>query len=156
MEKTSIVKAIYQAILKIRAGHNRPHAENISKAAAKSLGLTKEQVKEHLESLVETGAVYISQTTKGDDSYFIMDVNKLGVWDDKEPDGDCFHSDSSDMENDELELGLDDVMEEGCPVSPSRNRGTGSERSELTIFLDLLSKLTDDVRDLNVKLADSC
>ena len=46
-------------------------------------------------------------------------------------------------------------MEEGCPVSPSRNRGTGSERTELTIFLDLISKLTDDVRDLSVKLADS-
>ena len=155
MEKTSIVKAIYQAILKIRAGHNRPHAENISKAAAKSLGLTKEQVKGHLESLVETGAVYISQTTKGDDSYFILDVNKLGVCDDKEPDGDYFDSDS-DTENDELVLGLDDMMEEGSPVSPSRNPDTGSERSELTIFLDLISKLTDDVRDLNVKLADSC
>ena len=84
-----------------------------------------------------------------------MDVNKLGVWDDTEPDGDGFHSDGSDMENDELELGLDDVMEEGCPVSPSRNRGTESERTELTIFLDLISKLTDDVRDLSVKLADS-
>ena len=72
MKKTNIAKAIYQAILKIRAGQNRPHAENISKAAAKSLGLTKEQVKEHLESLVATGAVYISKTTKGDDSYFLL------------------------------------------------------------------------------------
>lgn len=87
MEKTSIAKAIYQAILKIRASHNRPHEENISKTTAKSLGLTKEQVKDHLESLVETGAVYISQTAKGNDSYFILDVNKLGVCDSNEPDG---------------------------------------------------------------------
>ncbi len=156
MEKTNIVKAIYQAILKIRAGHNRPHAENISKAAAKSLGLTKEQVKKHLESLVETGAVYISQTTKGDDSYFILDVSKLGVCDDKEPDGENFDSDCGDMENDELDLSLHNMLEGRSPVSPSRSPDTGSDRSEFLIFLDLISKLTDDVRDLNVKLADSC
>ena len=85
-----------------------------------------------------------------------MDVNKLGVCDDKEPDGDYFDSDSGDMKNDDLDLGLDDIMEAGSPISPSRNPDTGSERSELTIFLDLISKLTDDIRDLNVKLADSC
>ena len=85
-----------------------------------------------------------------------MNVNKLGVCDDKEPDGDYFDSDSGAMENDELVLSLDDMMEVGSPVSPSRNTDTGSEKSELAIFLDLISKLTDDVRDLNVKLADSC
>ena len=43
----------------------------------------------------------------------------------------------------------------GGPVSPSRDPNTGSERPEFMTFLNFSSKLTDDVRDLNLKLADS-
>ncbi len=123
MEKTSIGKVIYQAILKIRASHNRPHEENISNTAAKSLGLTKEHVKDHLESLVETGAVYISRTAKGYDSYFILDMNKLGVCDNNEPDGDI-KSDCGDNETDESVLGFDGMIEKNSSALPSRNLDT--------------------------------
>ncbi len=137
MEQTSIAKAIYQAILKIRASHNRPHEENISKSAAKSLGLSKEQVKDHLASLVETGAVYISRTAKGDDSYFILNVNKLGVCYSNEPDGDI-NSGCGDKETDESVIGFDGVMEKGTSPSPSPNLDTRSGRSEIIISLDLI------------------
>ncbi len=111
----------------------------------KVLRLTKGQVKDHLESLVETGAVYISRTAKGNDSYFILDVNKHGVCDSNEPDGDI-KSDCGDNETDESVLGFDGMIKKNSSASPSRNLDTRSGRSEIIIFLDLISKLTDDVR----------
>ena len=94
MDNLNIEEAIYQAIRKIPTSRKCPHAENISKSVAKNLSLDKEQVTEHLESLVETGAVYITLTPKVEDSYFIFDFGKLGVSDSKESVMDCIESDS--------------------------------------------------------------
>ena len=107
MDNLNIEEVIYPAIRKIRTSRNRPHAENISKSVSKNLGLDREQVKKHIESLVETGAVCITLTPKVEDSYFIFDVGKLGVSDSKESVDDCIKSDSDTMEPEESRLGMD-------------------------------------------------
>ena len=145
MDNLNIEEAIYEAIRKIRNSRNCPHAENISRSVAKNLGLDKEQVKTHLESLVETGAVYITLTPKGEDSYFIIDFDKLGVSDSKESVEDCIESDSDKMEPEESRFGMDNVLEGINETSLPNNSASGSNRSDFFVLLDLISSLSNDV-----------
>ena len=78
MENDSLEKAIYLAINQIRkVQHKRPHSVNIVEAVAGKCGLSESKVKEHLDHLVETGAVFINVTEKGN-SYFIFDPKNIG------------------------------------------------------------------------------
>ena len=152
MDNLNIKETIYEVICKIRTSRNRPHAENSSKSVAKNLGLDKEQVKKHLESLVETGAVYITLMPKGEDSYFIFDFDKLGVSDSKESVEDCIEPDSDKMEPEESRFGMDNVLEGINETSLPNNSASGSNRSDFFVLLDLISSLSNDVWDLNAKL----
>ena len=151
MEKVEIEKAIYQAIWKIRANRNRSHADKISKSVAKNLGLDKDHVKEQLESLVETGMVYITLTAKGEDSYFNFDIEKYYG---NESIRESIESYKGEMEFEESRLRMDNVLDGLNQASSPNNPVTETDQSEYLVFLDIFSKLTDDIRDLNNKLGE--
>lgn len=73
MDNIILEKAIYEAIRKIRRlDKRRPCTENIVKVASAKNGLSEDAVQKHLEFLVESGAVYVQLTAKGEESYFIL------------------------------------------------------------------------------------
>ena len=73
MENTSLEQAIYLAIDYIRkVQHKRPYSEKIVDTVARKYGLSEAKVKKQLDHLVETGAIYITVTERGD-SYFVFD-----------------------------------------------------------------------------------
>ena len=77
MDEEAIEKAIRDAILKIKRGKCRPHSENIIKNIAKNTGLAIQHVKKHLRFLVEAGAIYITVTSRNEESYQIFDIKKF-------------------------------------------------------------------------------
>ena len=97
MENTSLEQAIYLVIDYIRkVQHKRPYNENIVDTVAKKYGLSETKVKKQLDHLVETGAIYITVTERGD-SYFAFNPEKMEV---KE-------TDFQDLSMDELGLDFD-------------------------------------------------
>ena len=77
MGNTSLEQAIYLAIDYIKkVQHKRPYSENIVDTVAKKYGLNETKVKKRLDHLVETGAIYIAVTERGD-SYFIFDPENM-------------------------------------------------------------------------------
>ena len=79
MEEILHAKTIYEAIQRTRrVQKKRPHSGNIISAASKSSGLPEKELQNTLEKLFESGAVFISETSRGDKSYFFcMNLNNL-------------------------------------------------------------------------------
>ena len=142
MEDTNIEKAIYAAINKIRkVWRHRPHADNIVAVAAKKTGLAAVTIRKNLDFLVESGAVYVSTTDTGEDSYFIFNPAKF------DRNTDFLGSFSS---KDDSNASPDATMDASKNFSFSTpNPKDCIERSDFIVFLDLVNKLTDDIRDLN-------
>lgn len=147
MEDTKIEKAIYAAINKIRkVWRHRPHAQNIIAVTAKQTGLAAVTIQNALDFLVESGAVYVSTTGTGEDSYFIFNPDKF------DSNTDFLGSLSSKDDSNVLPDATMDASKSFSFSSPNP-KGCGDydsvERSDFVVFLDLVNKLTDDIRDLN-------
>lgn len=147
MEDTKIEKAIYPAINKIRiVWRHRPHAQNIIAVTAKQTGLAAVTIQNALDFLVESGAAYVSITSTGEDSYFIFNPAKF------DSNTDFLGSLSSKDDSNVLPDITMDASKSFSFSSPNPN-GCGDydsvERSDFVVFLDLINKLTDDIRDLN-------
>ena len=97
MTNLSLEQAIYLAINYIRkVQHKRPYSENIVDTVAKKFGLSEAKVKKQLDHLVESGAIYITVTERGD-SYFIFDPENMDV----------NETDFQDLSIDDLSLDFD-------------------------------------------------
>ena len=145
-------KVIHETIRHIRnEKKKRPDSKLIIRTATANSGLTEGTIRSSFDYLVENGSIY-SKTSDGKESFFIYDIDKLGV-SDGESIGNCSETDSEKMEPDGLKFETDSVLE-GINET-SDNSASGTTRSEFFVLLDLISKLTDDVRDLNTKLEDS-
>ena len=80
IEESLHAKAIYEAIQRIRkVQKKRPQSGNIISAASKSSGLPDKELSNTLEKLVESGAVFISETSRGEDSYFLYDQDQFDM-----------------------------------------------------------------------------
>ena len=78
MGNDSLERAIYSAINHIRkVQHKRPHSVNIVETVAEKHVLSESRIKKHLGHLVETGAVFITVTERGD-PYFIFNPENIG------------------------------------------------------------------------------
>ena len=148
MDKSTLEKAIYEAINKIRKiDRRRPYSENIVKVAAAKHGLNQDVVRKHLAFLVESGAVYIELTANEEESYFIYDLEKFTDGDSKncgDPANGCSSS------SDSLSLGFGDTRHDNSsPIEPDN----GAQMSEFFRFLDIADRLTDDIRRLHDALA---
>ena len=142
MEDTKIEKAIYAAINKIRkVWRHRPHADNIVAVAAKETGLAAVTIRRNLDFLVESGAVYVSTTDSGEDSYFIFNPAKF------DSNTDFLGSSSSKDDSIILPEATMDASKTSSFSTPSPKDCV--ERSDFVVFLDLVNKLTNDIRDMN-------
>lgn len=142
MEDTKIEEAIYAAIIKIRkVWRHRPHADNIVAVAAKETGLAAVTIRRNLDFLVESGAVYVSITDSGEDSYFIFNPAKF------DSNTDSLGSTSSKDDSNILPDATMDASKSLSFSTPSPKDCV--ERSDFVVFLDLVNKLTDDIRDMN-------
>ena len=143
MEDGASATAICDAIKKIRKVlKKRPFEDNILKIAAKMSGLSRESLRRTLSSLVESGAIYISKTAEDKDSYYIFNVEEFGT---EEDFGDIsYYKD--------LNFDVDQVPEISQATTPPSRDMTGFEKTDFLVFLDLVSKLTDDIKYLQSKI----
>ena len=107
--------------------------------------------------LSETVAIYITVTSRNEESYQMFDINKFD-------ESDNIEHISDDYDKHELSLDLDDRMERHCqdPInttaanrSPQPVAETIPEISEFLSFLDLIDRLTKGIRNLTLNFAES-
>ena len=143
MEDGTSATAICDAIKKIRKVlKKRPFEDNILKVAAEMSGLSRESLRRTLSSLVESGAIYISKTAEDKDSYYIFNVEEFGT---EEEFGDSFFYK-------DLNFDVDQVPEIYQATTPPSRDIIGYEKADFLVFLDLISKLTDDIKYLQTKI----
>ena len=97
MEIQKPVKAIYEAIIKIRKiNKKRPNEDTILKEASKTSGLAIDHFRETLLSLVHVGNIRVDTTLK--DSYFISNIDNFETLTELESQHDIF-DDMSELVN---------------------------------------------------------
>ena len=73
-------KAIYEAIQRNRGiQKKRPHSGNIISTASKSGGIPEKELRNTLEKLVESRAVFIFETSRGKESYFLYEHDQFDM-----------------------------------------------------------------------------
>ena len=87
---------------------------------------------------MESGAIYISKTAEDKDSYYIFNVEELGTEED--------FGDSSFCKD--LNFDVDQVPEIYQATTPPSRDIIGYEKADFLVFLDLIGKLTDDIKCL--------
>ena len=143
MENGISATAICDAIKKRRKViKKRPFEENILKVAAEMNGLSRESLRRTLSSLVESGAIYISKTAEDKDSYYIFNVEELGTEED--------FGDSSFCKD--LNFDVNKVPEIYQATTPPSCDIIVYEKADFLVFLDLIGKLTDDIKCLKRRL----
>ena len=143
MENGPSATAICDAIKKRRKVlKKRPFEENILKVAAEMSGLPRESLRRTLSSLVESGAIYISKTAEDKDSYYIFNVEELGTEED--------FGDSSFCKD--LNFDVNKVPEIYQATTPPSCDIIVYEKADFLVFLDLIGKLTDDIKCLQSKI----
>ena len=149
MESQQLEKAVYEAIIRIRKiNKKRPHEKNILTEASKASGLVLEHLRETLFSLVNAGNIRVVKTMQGNDSYFISNID-----------------DSEDLVGLELESQADtssdvnELVDLDIPTPHAelahKTEASSIEKTGFLTFLDIIGKLTEDVRGLQIKFEES-
>ena len=149
IEESLHAKAIYEAIQRIRkVQKKRPHSGNIISAASKSSGLPEKELSNTLEKLVESGSVFISETSRGEDSYFLYDQDQFDM------DSNLANG-TSTTTNISVESMLGDLTHTPI-IAESPVYHTPGERwkTEFFAFLDIIQGLTNDIRSLQAKVSE--
>ena len=147
MEKQQLEKAIYEAIIRIRKiNKKRPHEKNILTEASKTNGLAMEQLRETLFSLVNSGNIRVVKTMQGNESYYISNIEDYEDLVDLESQVDT----SSDI-NEVVDI---DLTTPHVELEPKREANS-IEKTDFLTFLDIVGKLTEDVRGLQLKNDES-
>ena len=144
MEGTLEEKTLYEAINRIRyISKKRPHEDNILKQASKTSGLAVEHLRKTLSSLVDKGNICISKSLQGNDSYYVLNI--------EDPEAIVEHEDQSDVSdsiNDPVNFEFPTPRAELQPYE----QNSSIEKTDFLVFLDIVGKLTDDIRGLQVKI----
>ena len=144
MEDVTGERALYEAIIRIRKiCKKRPHEENIIKEASKTSGLTTERLRKTLSSLVNNGMICVSKTPKGNESYYISNI--------EDPEALVELDDQSDVS---VNLNDPNNFEFPTPRAELQFNGQNSpiEKKDFMVFLNIVGKLTDDIRGLQLKI----
>ena len=147
MENQQADKAIYEAIIRIRKINKKiPYEESIWKEASKTSGLAIYHLCETLLSLVDAGSIRVDKTLKGKDSYFISNIDDSETM--TELESQC------DIYDDMSELVNMDFPTPRAEFHPEKE-ASSIEKTDFLVFLDLIGKLTEDLRGLQFKIDES-
>ena len=143
MEDVLEERALHEAINRIRyISKKRPHEDNILKEASKTSGLAIEHLRKTLSSLVDIGNICISKTLQGNDSYYVSTI--------EDSEAVVEHEDQSDISDSINGLVNFEFPTPRAELQPDKHNTV--EKTEFIVFLDIVGKLTNDIRDLQVKI----
>ena len=123
----------------------RSHEENILKKASKTSGPAIEYCRKTLSSLVNKGNICVSKTLQGNDSYYISNIEDSEA---------LVHlEDQSDVSG-----SLNDLLNFETPTPRADHQPDGQnnsiEKKDFLVYLNIVGKLTDDIRGLQLKIGE--
>ena len=116
------------------------------KEASKTSGLAIDHLRETLLSLVDAGIIRVDKTLKGKDSYLISNIDDSETM--TELESQC------DIYDDMSELVNMDFPTPRAEFHPEKE-ASSIEKTDFLVFLDLIGKLTEDLRGLQFKIDES-